>query len=188
MTADSFVRPARAADAAGLARIQVECWREQYSGLVPHAVLAELTGPEAEDRFRSQWEAAADRPPTARHRVLVAVETREPRQRVLAGFASCGPATDADRWPATDAELYELDVAPGLTGRGHGSRLLNAVADTVSEDGFHTLCAWTLESGASVRPFLEATGWRADGARADLDMGTKVPMIRLHVAIAGTGE
>jgi ribosomal protein S18 acetylase RimI-like enzyme len=188
MTADSFVRPARTADAADLARIQVECWRAQYSGLVPDTVLSELTSPEAEGQFRGQWEAAADRPPTARHRVLVAVETREPRQRVVAGFASCGPATDADRWPATDAEMYELDVAPSLAGRGHGSRLLNAVADTVEEDGFQTLCAWALESGASIRGFLESSGWRADGARADLDMGTTVAMIRLHVAVGGAAE
>lgn len=188
MTADSFVRPARAADAGELARIQVECWRCQYSGVVPDTVLDELTSPEAEARFRGQWEAAADRPPTARHRVLVAVETHEPRQRLVAGFASCGPATDADRWPATDAEMYELDVAPGLAGRGHGSRLLNAVADTVREDGFHTLCAWALEAGASIRPFLESSGWRADGARADLDMGATVPVIRLHVAVGGAGE
>lgn len=186
-TADAFVRPARAADAAELARIQVACWRAQYSGVVPDPVLDELTSPEAEERFRSQWEAAASRPPTSRHRVLVAVETAGPRQRVVAGFASCGPATDADRWPATDAEMYELDVAPERAGRGHGSRLLNAVADTVRDDGFHTLCAWALESGAGIRSFLESSGWRADGARADLDMGTAVPVIRLHVAVAGAG-
>lgn len=183
MTADSFVREARVADAADLARIQVASWRKEYAGVVPEAVLAELTNPGAEERFRSQWESAAGRPPTARHRVLVAVETREPRQRVVAGFASCGPATDTDLWPATDAEMYELDVAPEMAGHGHGSRLLNAVADTVRDDGFHTLCAWALESGTGIRDFLESSGWRADGARAELDMGTAVAMIRLHAAV-----
>jgi ribosomal protein S18 acetylase RimI-like enzyme len=186
-TADAFVRPARAADAADLARIQVACWRAQYSRVMPGPVLDELTSTEAEERFRGQWEAAASRPPTTRHRVLVAVETPEPRKRVVAGFASCGPATDTDRWPATDAEMYELDVAPELAGRGHGSRLLNAVADTVRDDGFHTLCAWALESSTGIRSFLESSGWRADGARAGLDMGTTVPVIRLHVAVAGAG-
>lgn len=185
MTADSFVREARVADATDLARIQVSSWRAEYAGVVPDTVLDELTSPDAEERFRSQWEAAASRPPTARHRVLVAVETRESRQRVVAGFASCGPATDADLWPATDAELYELDVAPGMAGHGHGSRLLNAVADTVRDDGFQTLCAWALESGEGIRAFLESSGWRADGARAELDMGTAVPVIRLHAAVAG---
>jgi GNAT superfamily N-acetyltransferase len=202
LSADNFVREARAADAADLARIQVESWQAAYAGLVPEPVLAELTSADAEEHWRSQWEAAAGNPPTGRHRVLVAVETRavrpsepdseagdgtgtsrEQRQRVVAGFASCGPATDADRWPATDAEMYELDVAPEMAGRGHGSRLLNAVADTVRDDGFHTLCAWALESGSGIRRFLEASGWRADGARAALDMGIAVPVIRLHVAV-----
>ena len=187
MTADAFVRPARAADAADLARIQVASWRKEYAGVVPGTVLAELTSAGAEERFRSQRESAADRPPTARHRVLVAVETQQPRQRVVAGFASCGPATDPDLWPATDAEMYELDVSPEMAGRGHGSRLLNAVADTVRDDGFSTLCAWALESGTGIRAFLESSGWSADGARAELDMGTAVPVIRLHATVGERG-
>ncbi len=94
-----------------------------------------------------------------------------------------GPATDPDLWPATDAELYELCVDPGQTGRGHGSRLLNAVADTVADDGFHTLCAWALESDTTRRGFLASAGWTPDGARRQLDMGAPVTELRLHAAV-----
>ncbi|MGE5292899.1 MAG: N-acetyltransferase family protein [Micromonosporaceae bacterium] len=189
MSADMFVRPARPSDAADLARIQVASWRAGYSGLVPVPVLEELTNPAAEDRWRAQWHAAITGPPTGRHRVLVAVETvdaaegGEGRERIVAGFTSFGPATDPDRWPATDAELYELRVDPERTGRGHGSRLLNALADAVTEDGFQTLCAWALESDEALREFLASAGWQPDGARRNLDMGTPVPELRLHVAI-----
>lgn len=180
MSADTFVRPARPSDAAELARIQVASWRAGYSGLVPVPVLEEITSPAAEDRWRTQWHAAISSPPTSRHRVLVAVEGGE---RAVAGFTSFGPATDPDRWPATDAELYELHVDPDRTGRGHGSRLLNALADAVAEDGFQTLCAWALESDEALREFLGSAGWQPDGARRELDMGTPVPQLRLHVGV-----
>jgi GNAT superfamily N-acetyltransferase len=103
--------------------------------------------------------------------------------RVVAGFASFGPATDPDRWPATDGELYELCVAQDQAGRGHGSRLLNAAAATLAEDGFGTVSAWVLERDAGARRFLESAGWAPDGARKAVDMGTAVPAIRLHAAL-----
>jgi GNAT superfamily N-acetyltransferase len=184
MSADTFVRPARAADAGELARIQVASWQAGYADLIPAPVLAELTSADARERWRGQWQAAVESPPTSRHRVLVAIEGGEDRRRILAGFTSFGPATDPDLWPATDAELYELHVDPELTGRGHGSRLLNALADSVRDDGFRTLCAWALESDTSLREFLESAGWAPDGARRELDMGTPVPELRLHAAVS----
>jgi GNAT superfamily N-acetyltransferase len=175
-----FVRPARAGDAADLARVQVASWRCGYAGVVPGPLLAELTGDEAESVWRDRWRDAITNPPTGRHRVLVAVEA----DRAVAGFASVGPATDADRWPGTDAGLYELRVAPERTRRGHGSRLLHAAAETLAKDGFHTVDTWVLEADTAVRGFLEAAGWGADGARAELDVGTSVAVIRLHAAIS----
>lgn len=206
MSAQDFVRAARGSDAAALARLQVECWRHGYAGIIPEPVLAELTSEEAEARWRERWAEAITKPPTSRHRVLVAVAEPEPGQaepgqaeppeaareqsgpagrppRVIAGFASAGPAGDPDRWPATDAELFELRIAPGLTGKGHGSRLLNAVADTLAEDRFTRVSAWVLEADPALRSFLESTGWALDGARSELDMGVRVPILRLHASL-----
>lgn len=179
MSTQDFVRAARESDAADVARIQVDCWRHGYTGLVPDAVLAELTSDDALGRWREQWAEAVGKPPTSRHRVLVATH-----DRAAVGFASVGPGSDADRWPATDAELYELRVAPGLTRQGHGGRLLNAVADTLAEDRFTEVSAWVLEADTDMRRFLETAGWAADGARGELDMGVRIPILRLHVALA----
>ena len=104
--------------------------------------------------------------------------------REVVGFVSAGPATDADRWPGTDAQLYELRVAPEQTSRGHGSRLLHAAADTLTQDGFHTMCTWALEADTALRRFLESSGWAADGARGELDVGTSVQIVRLHTTIS----
>jgi ribosomal protein S18 acetylase RimI-like enzyme len=184
-----FVRPARGSDAAGVARIQVECWRDDYAGVIPDDVLAELTSEEATERWQERWAEAIAKPPTSRHQVLVATAT-EPAaaggrpERVIAGFASVGPASDEDRWPATHGELYELHVAPGRTGQGHGGRLLNAVADTFAEDGLSTGYTWALAGDEQRIDFLQEAGWAPDGSRASLDMGAKVPVVRLHTQLS----
>ena len=180
--AAGFVRPARAGDADHLARVQVASWRSCFAGIVPSALLGELTGEEASAAWRDRWREAIASPPTSRHRVLAAVTDSVPREVV--GFVSAGPATDADRWPGTDAEIYELRVSPEQTGQGHGSRLLHAVADTLVSDGFRTVSIWVLEADAVLQRFLESAGWGADGARGELDVGTSVPVVRLHTAIS----
>ena len=177
-----FVRPARAGDATSLAQVQVASWRSGLAGIVPSALLAELTGEEATAVWRDRWREAIASPPTSRHRVLTAVSAALPREVV--GFVSAGPATDTDRWPGTDGEVYELRVCPERTGQGHGSRLLHAVADTLVSDGFHTVSLWALEADTALRRFLESSGWAADGARGELDVGTGVPVVRLHTAIS----
>ena len=198
MTA-GFVREARASDAAGLARVQVASWRASLAGLLPDAVLAELTSAEAEQRWAGGWLEAITKPPTSRHRVHVAVtqpsslpsiESRSlpgPATEAaaeLAGFAAAGPAIDADLWPGTDAELYELHVLPELTGQGHGGRLLHAVADTLAEDGFRTAYTWALSADDSRLEFLESAGWAPDGSHSNLDMGVKVHVVRLHTRLS----
>lgn len=180
--AAGFVRPARASDAASLAQVQVASWRRDFAGIVPGDLLAELTSEQAEGVWRDRWLEAITSPPTSKHHVLAAL-TGAP-QREVVGFVSAGPATDEDRWPGTDGQLYELRVAPDRTGQGHGSRLLHAAADTMTEDGFHTLFTWALEADTALRRFLESSGWAADGARGELDVGAAVPVLRLHTSIS----
>ena len=104
----------------------------------------------------------------------------------VVGFAAAGPATDEDLWPGTDAELYELHVLPehAAGDGGHAGRLLNAVADTFAEDGFSTAYAWALADDEARIEFLSAAGWGLDGTRSNLDMGVKVPLVRLHTRLS----
>jgi ribosomal protein S18 acetylase RimI-like enzyme len=176
-----FVRAARGSDAAGLARIQVASWRVSLAGLVPDAVLAELTSADAERQWADRWLEAITSPPTSRHRVHVAVGADLADR---AGFASAGPATDPDLWPGTDGELYELHVLPEQRGQGHDKRLLHAVADTLAEDGFHTACTWALAGHDERLSFLESAGWAPDGGHSNLDMGVKVQVVRLQTRLS----
>jgi GNAT superfamily N-acetyltransferase len=175
-----FVRAARASDAGGLARVQVASWQASLGGLVPDAVLTELASSAAVDQFESRWLEAITSPPTTRHRVHVAYS---PDAADIFGFATAGPATDEDLWPGSDGELYELHVAPSHGDEGHDGRLLNAVADTLAEDGFNTAVTWALAGDSSRITFLESSGWAPDGSRSNLDMGVKVPVVRLHTLL-----
>jgi ribosomal protein S18 acetylase RimI-like enzyme len=177
-----FVRAARASDAPELARVQAASWKAAFSALVPDAVIAELTSEQALGRFAQRWEQAISAPPTSKHRVHVAVD--QPGQPGILGFAASGPATDEDLWPGTDGQLYELHVLPDAGGAGHDERLLNAVADTFAEDGLSTAYTWALAEDKQRIGFLEAAGWAPDGSRASLDMGVKVPVVRLHTRVS----
>lgn len=184
MTEQGFVRSARAGDVAEVARIQVAGWRALYGDALPGDVLTELTGDDAVHTWERQWADSVERPPTEKHRLLVATAGD-----AVVGFAACGPASDEDLWPGTDGELYELHVAPGRTGEGHGSRLLNAVVDHLRDDGFTTVCTWVRDTDTVRRGFLESTGWAPDGVTRRLHLdetgpaGEPVEMIRLHTGI-----
>jgi ribosomal protein S18 acetylase RimI-like enzyme len=179
---EGFVRAARASDADGLARVQAASWRAAFAGLVPDAVIAELTSEPAVGEFAGRWRDAISAPPTSKHRVHVAVA--KPGDPEILGFAAGGPATDEDLWPGTDGELYELHVAPATAGTGHDGRLLHAIADTLAEDGFSTGYTWALAGDETRIEFLTAAGWAPDGSRSNLDMGVKVPVLRLHTRLS----
>jgi GNAT superfamily N-acetyltransferase len=174
-----FVRDARATDALSLAQVQVASWLCVYDTVFTADQLASLNS--AAPAWEEHWREAITNPPTSRHRVLVAVTEGT---RDVVGFASVGPSTDEDRWPRTDASLYEIRVLPSLTRQGHGSRLLHAAASTLAEDGFQTVSTWVSSAEGTLRQFLESSGWAADGARAELDVGVTVPTARLHTRIA----
>jgi GNAT superfamily N-acetyltransferase len=180
-----FVRPARAEDADEIARIQLETWRTAYRRLFPAHVLANLD----EAYLARGWREAITAPPSARHRVLIAVEQAE--SSFVVGFAAGGPADEQalapEEKPLGDdvAAITDLLVEPRWGRRGHGSRLLAATVDLWREDGFTSAVAWAYDADAAMKKFLASTGWEPDGAGRALDVDDMlVPQLRLHVALA----
>ncbi|MBX6723193.1 MAG: GNAT family N-acetyltransferase [Dactylosporangium sp.] len=183
-----YVRPARASDAAEIARIQLATWRVAYRRILPSRVLDRLD----EGWMARRWLAAIETPPTDRHRVLVAVEQAD--QAYLVGFAAIGPADDAalapgeEALPDTVAAVTDLLVEPRWGRRGHGSRLLAASVDLWRTDGFATALAWAYQGDVATRRFLTSAGWRPDGATRALDVDDQlIPQLRLHVDL-GSAE
>jgi GNAT superfamily N-acetyltransferase len=182
------VRAARPEEAAEIARIQVSTWRVAYRRFLPASVLDGLDEAWMADR----WRAAVEAPPTARHRVLVAVEQADRGDAALVGFAASGPADpfaaapDEPHPPGEEtAAVTDLLVEPRWGRRGHGSRLLAASVDGWRTDGFTTAVAWVFEADPATRRFLASAGWEPDGARRALDVDDLlVPQLRLHTSLS----
>ena len=174
-TADVSVRVGWADDAEGIAAVQVRSWRLEYAGLLPSDVLERLDA----DEFAEAWTASLAGSKDARNRVLVALE-----RNAVRGFAVTGPASDPDLDPVAAGEVVELVVDPDHTRHGHGSRLVQACADTLRADRFSTGVTWLNTGDDARRNFLAQAGWAADGAHRELDLhgdGTvRVKQVRLH--------
>ena len=178
-TSDVSVRVAWADDAAAIADLQLRAWRQQYAGVLPPEA---LPGPDQAAAAAAAWQQALARPGDARNRVLVALE----RNRVV-GFAITCPAGDPDCDPVSDAELMEFTVDPDEHRLGHGSRLLQAAADTMRADRFERAVLWLGTTADELRTFLEGAGWAPDGAHRELDAtvpgSATVRQVRLHTAL-----
>jgi GNAT superfamily N-acetyltransferase len=176
--ADASVRPATPGDADELARIQAAVWAVVHGGALPEDLLEAVGSTEATER----WRTAIAEPPSPRHRVLTALAGEQ-----VVGFAALAPAADPDTIASLDGELLALCVDPASAGGGHGSRLVNAVADVARDDGVHHLHAWLATAETELRAFLAGAGWADDGATRSLDLrgdgAVLVEQARLRTAL-----
>jgi GNAT superfamily N-acetyltransferase len=182
--AEVSVRPAREGDAEAIARVQLVTWRTAYHALLPASVLDDWDEPAA----IAAWRAAVRTPPTPAHGVLVALDGA-----VVTGFAAFGPAELADDEPASPdgptTEVTALLVEPRWGRRGHGSRLLAAIADLAAEQGVRRLQIWLPDEDVVTSRFLEAAGWAADGWVRTLDTGTStLRQLRWHTVLDDDGR
>lgn len=176
-TADSC-RLALPAEAERIAAIQRRSWAQLFPAEVADHVLASVDL----DTMAASWESAIVRPPLAKLRVLVAIAESRP-----VGFAALGPSDDEDAHPGEDALVAEFVIDPPAQRHGHGSRLLNAVADTLRADGFGRATWWIRSTDDPLRRFLESAGWAPDGAHRVVgteDEAARVKMIRMHTALS----
>ncbi len=177
-TADVSVRVAWADDAEAIAAVQVKAWRQAYDGLFPADLLAELDPAE----FAAAWTESLNKPKDARNRVLVALE-----RNTVRGFAITSPSPDPDSDPILDGEVSEITVDPDHTRQGHGSRLVQACADTLRADKFTRAVLWLNSTDDALRQFLTEAGWAPDGAHRELDLrgdgDVMVKQVRLHTAL-----
>lgn len=192
------VRLAWAADVPGIAALQ-------YAALVPR-LSAEIAAQLSSDDLVRAWRAAVTRPPTARHRVLVAsvgaasgstggAQVIAPADlgttggRVV-GFTATAPADDPDAEAGTDGEVVALH-AVSADGELIGA-LLAAAADTLEADGFTRAQLWVATDEDLLRATAEQAGWTPDGAHRRLELADgasgQLSQVRLHTGLTGRAD
>jgi ribosomal protein S18 acetylase RimI-like enzyme len=142
-------RPARGADAAGIAEAIAAAWRASYAGLVSGDFLQALDVKRIAEVWRR--EPASTR---AFRQVLVSGGS-------VVGAASGGPASGAGL-PGR-AELYSINVHPQHWGRGAGQLLLSAAEGRLREAGFSQATLWVIAGNTRACRFYERAGWVPTG-------------------------
>ncbi|HSS60511.1 MAG TPA: GNAT family N-acetyltransferase [Candidatus Limnocylindrales bacterium] len=138
------VRRAEGQDAAAIAAVHVASWRTTYRGLLPEDFLASLSDAGYEERWQRTLLDGSGR-----------VYVAEDRGRVV-GFASGGPERAGEDGYA--GELYAIYILDEAQGRGHGRRLVQAVAQGLREMALGNMIVWVLRDNHPARHFYERLG------------------------------
>jgi GNAT superfamily N-acetyltransferase len=157
------VRAARLEDAAPMAHMHMQSWRETYRGVMPDRVLDDPELVATRERF---WtEVLGD------ERFRAARAAVAERDGAIIGVALAGPPTDAAASVVT--HLYVLYVLASEHGRGVGSALLDAV---VEPDEPATL--WVADPNPRAQAFYRKHGFLPDG-EVQVDDGVhEIRMVR----------
>ncbi len=182
------IRRARRSDAAAIGRVHVETWQTAYAGLLPEAMLAQMS-----DVRQSAWWNRALADPREARGIFVA----EDEDMGVVGFGSCGPVRDPpeglDGTEKRVGEVYTLYVETDFQNRGLGRRLLDAMFQELRGQGCDTAVLWMLADNPT-RFFYEALGGQFVGQRTDTMAGQDVeevayawrdleqPLVRRRVA------
>jgi ribosomal protein S18 acetylase RimI-like enzyme len=143
------IREARLADAAAIARVQVETWHTTFRGILPEDFLA---GSTLEAR-RPAWEEELGDP--ARESFVFVAEADGGE---VVGFASCGPERDGDA--EFDGEFYAVYILEAFQRAGLGRALTLAVVERLAAAGFGSMLVRALEVNDAGRGFYEKLGGR----------------------------
>jgi ribosomal protein S18 acetylase RimI-like enzyme len=138
------VRPAIVTDAAAIARIDVECWRSTYAGVLPDKLLLGLS----EHERKRVWSSYIARHPGD----LVVGITAAGR---VQGFGSCGRCRDAQLPFA--GEVFTLYVATDYQGQGLGRTVLLGLFARLVRCNLASAAIWVLRDNPA-RFFYERLG------------------------------
>lgn len=145
MGVDFQIRRAAVADAAGIARVHVDAWRETYRGQIPDEFLASLSS----ERRQARWEQ--DLAPQDERVVTFVTEWAGE----IVGFCGVGP--ERGSLPAYDGELWGLYLLRKFQGRGLGRELFLTGARHLRDCGFQRMMLWVLDTNPA-RGFYEHMG------------------------------
>lgn len=157
-SAAAAVRPARLADAPGIAEVHVETWRATYAGIIGDRYLVGLDDCAQTLQWRREILSGA-----SRGGVLVA-EVGSQRGSEIVGYGSFGRRRSAALPYA--GEVYTLYVATDWQGLGIGRRLLGGLFQRMVKADCDSAFLWVLSENPA-RFFYESQAGRPVAQRQE---------------------
>jgi len=161
---DFAIIPAGPSDAAGLAQVHVQSWRETYPGILPHGFLERMSAPLHARRWRMRLMQLNE--------VVLVAETPEG----LVGFCS-GDWSRGQGLEPREAEVHTLYVLKSAQGQGLGRRLLTGAVRALAARGATSLTIGVLRDNLPARVFYEHLGGSLEGEHVELVGGTSVAAV-----------
>lgn len=127
------IRPGEPGDAAAIAEVHVQAWRETYAGLMPATVLDNLDVGQRRKRWKARLTAAEPR-----YSNLVASTA----EGAIIGFADGGPRRHETF--DYDGELYALYLLAAYQGRGIGRALFTRLVAELRHRDMASMYLWVL--------------------------------------------
>lgn len=165
------IRPVEPGDALGLARVQIDTWRDAYVGVLPDDTLLDLD----EMRAAVRWTRIVG---TVRAPETLAVAEIDRR---VVGFCHGGlgrkPVAELVDRDLPLAEIYALYVDPSFQGLGIGRALMADVARRLIAHGFESLALLTLAENRHGRRFYDRIGGAAGEPVASVVVGSPADQV-----------
>ena len=149
------IRDMRPEDTSGKGDVHYTSWQETYSGLVDGDYLAQMSPEKCRDIAR-KW---------PENTLVAALDGK------IVGFACYG------KNDAGGNEIYALYVLKQAQGLGIGRKLMNAAIKKLGNEAPVSL--WVLAGNDHAIGFYEHYGFRLDGARQEILLGTTNTELRM---------
>lgn len=158
------IRPARLEDAATLARIYVETWRDTYAGILPDQMLVGMS----DVRHAAAWTHELRGGEGAGATLVAELPNDGTVGLVTVGATRRGSDSFVD-----GGEIYRLYVSPAFQNRGIGRALMLASFDWMLARKLGAAMLWVVAQNPS-RFFYERLGGIRLGERTEHMGGTEV--------------
>lgn len=123
-------------DAAAIARVRIDTWRDAYRGIVPSDYLSSLSYEQGANRMRERLGECGE---SGKFFVVAEIPSGE-----VVGFASGGPGRTGDQ--VYKGEVYAIYILPEYQRLGLGRQLMAVSAARLRLSGFDSLLVWVLNA------------------------------------------
>ncbi len=155
------LQKATKADAAELARVHVASWRETYTGLVPQAMLDDLTV----DARAETWRKMLAQPAAYCNTTVFLARV----DGLSIGFGACNDQrSEALLKQGFDAEISAIYVLSSSQCRGIGKAVIRAMATYLVSNNNTGVSLWVLKDNMNARRFYKNLGGRVVGEKSDV--------------------